>query len=430
MGIDGSMWWRRHDEYETKHGGTMIEPYANIREVSTHIRNRALSPVALVDACLARIEALNPRLNAFITVMADAARAAAQAAQLEINRGRWRGPLHGVPVAVKDFYDTAGVKTTAAFERFANRVPTNDAVIVTRLKDAGAIVIGKTNMDTLGMATTGQASFYDPVVNPWNADYITGGSSSGSAAAVASGMCYATVDTDAIGSCRLPAACCGVVGFKGTYGLMSTEGILAGEAPPDDMIRWFSHPAVTTRRVADAAVVVDALKQSTATASTRFAREPDERKHLRVGVTTNFKADADTAAAFARALDTVATLGHTMTETVVPFAGPTTGLRHIERDRQAITHELFGELDVVLLPTTTTTVPLTTAAETPQSLSSENTVFANYYGLPAMSVLCGFDPNGLPVGLQIVAKPSGDLDVLTIGHQYEQAAGWSMKHPS
>ena len=154
---------------------------------------------------------------------------------------------------MKDFYDTAGLKTTAAFERFANRVPSHDAAVVSRLKNAGAIVIGKTNMDTLGMATTGLVSFHGPVKNPWTADYITGGSSSGSAAAVASGMCYATVDTDAIGSCRLAAACCGVVGFKGTYGLVSTDGILAGEAAPHEMIVWFSHPGVTTRRVADAA---------------------------------------------------------------------------------------------------------------------------------------------------------------------------------
>src|SRR5262249_29976334 len=203
--------------------------------------------------CLARIEALNPRLNAFITVAAEAARAAASAAESEVRAGRWRGPLHGVPVAVKDFYDTAGIKTTAAFERFANRVPAKDAGVVRRLKDAGAIVIGKTNMDTLGMATTGLTSFYGPVKNPWNADYIAGGSSSGSAAAVASGMCSATVDTDAIGSCRLPAACCGVVGFKGTYGLINSQGILAGEAPPEEMITWFSHPGGTTRRGAESA---------------------------------------------------------------------------------------------------------------------------------------------------------------------------------
>src|SRR5262249_15122724 len=155
---------------------------------SARIRKQLVSPAALTDACLARIDALNPRLNAFITVDADGARAAAAIAESEVKTGRWRGPLHGVPVAVKDFYDTAGLRPTAAFEHFANRVPAQDAAVVSRLKNAGAIVIGKTNMDTLGMATTGLVSFYGPVKNPWHGDYITGGSSSGSAAAVASGM--------------------------------------------------------------------------------------------------------------------------------------------------------------------------------------------------------------------------------------------------
>jgi aspartyl-tRNA(Asn)/glutamyl-tRNA(Gln) amidotransferase subunit A len=143
-------------------GDAMIDPYASIDELSAQIRDRTVSPVAIVDACLARIDALNPRLNAFITVMADKVRIAAQTAHREIEAGRWRGPLHGIPVAVKDFYDTAGVKTTAAFERFANRVPAKDAVVVRRLKEAGAIVMGKTNMDTLGMDTTGLTSSMGP----------------------------------------------------------------------------------------------------------------------------------------------------------------------------------------------------------------------------------------------------------------------------
>src|SRR5262245_22915417 len=273
------------------------QPYATIHEVSTQIRRRVISPVALIEACLARIEALNPRLNAFITVAAEAARAAASAAESEVKAGRWRGPLHGVPVAVKDFYDTAGIKTTAAFERFANRVPAKDAGVVRRLKDAGAIVIGKTNMDTLGMATTGLTSFYGPVKNPWNADYIAGGSSSGSAAAVASGMCSATVDTDAIGSCRLPAACCGVIGFKGTYGLISSQGIRAGEAPPDELILWFSHPCVTTRHVLDTALVVDAWKDPQALPQdVEFARAMSDPRRVRIGTAKNFKGDRDVAA--------------------------------------------------------------------------------------------------------------------------------------
>src|SRR5262245_25760996 len=284
----------------------LIDPHASIHDLSVRIRERTLSPITVVDACLERIEEFNPRLNAFITVT-DKARVAANAAESELKAGHWRGPLHGVPIALKDFYDTAGIKTTAAFERFANRIPMKDAEVVARLKEAGAIVIGKTNMDTLGMATTGIVSFFGPVTNPWNADCIPGGSSSGSAVAVASGMCYATVDTDAIGSCRLPAACCGVVGFKGTYGLISTQGILAGEAPPDEMIVWFSHAGVTTRRVADTALVVNALTPSPALPKgTDLPAELNRTKRFVVGVAGNVKADAEVAQLFGRAVARIA----------------------------------------------------------------------------------------------------------------------------
>jgi len=409
----------------------MIELDATIAEVSTRIREQAVSPIALLETCLARIDALNPHLNAFITVARDSARAVARTADAEVKAGRWRGPLHGIPVAVKDFYDTAGIKTTAGFERFANRVPAEDADVVKRLKDAGAVVIGKTNMDMLGMATTGLTSFFGPVRNPWSADHIAGGSSSGSAAAIASGMCYATVDTDAIGSCRLPAACCGVVGFKGTYGLISMRGILAGEAPPDELIVWFGHAAITARRVADAALVADVLRESRALPHDGgVAREENEPRRLRIGAATNFAGDQPVVAAFHEALQTLADRGYRVTETAVPFAGPGTGIRHIERDRQAIAGQLFGDIDVVLLPTTTTTVPRTMAAARPQSLSSDNTAFANYYGLPAITVPCGFDANALPLGLQIVARPSADLDVLTLGREYEASAGWFRSHPT
>src|ERR1051325_413071 len=257
--------------------------YAVITDVAKSIQKQNVSPVELVEACLKRINDLNPKLNAFITVLSDQARQQARAAEAEIKAGKWRGPLHGIPVAVKDFYDTAGIKTTAAFEQLKDRIPAKDALGVQKLKKAGAIIIGKTNMHQLGRGTTGLESAFGPARNPWNPAYIPGGSSSGSAAAVASGLCYATLDTDAIGSCRLPAACCGVVGFKGTYGLISPKGILEGETPPDEMIRGFSHAAVTARSVADAAVVIDAVKRANVLAqSTEFARELDQPRRLRV----------------------------------------------------------------------------------------------------------------------------------------------------
>src|ERR1700730_12237745 len=217
------------------HTGAIGEEITDITTIHKHVWMQKVSPVEVVNSCLKRIEQLNPKLNAFITVLADQAREQARVAEAEIKAAKWRGPLHGIPVGIKDFYDTAGIKTTAAFERFKDRVPRKDAVSVLKLREAGAVIIGKMNMHLLGMGTTGLDSSFGPVGNPWNAEYIPGGSSAGSAAAVASGMCYATLDTDAIGSCRLPAACCGVVGFKGTYGLISPQGILEGEKA-DEMI--------------------------------------------------------------------------------------------------------------------------------------------------------------------------------------------------
>jgi aspartyl-tRNA(Asn)/glutamyl-tRNA(Gln) amidotransferase subunit A len=215
--------------------------YLSIHQLSTRLRAKEISPVEVVDACLARITTLNRRLNAFITVLADESRKNAQKAEAEIRAGQWRGALHGIPIGIKDFYDTAGIKTTAAFEKFKNRVASHDAAVVVKLKEAGAIVIGKTNMHQLGMGTTGLDSSFGAARNPWNEAYIPGGSSSGSAAAVAAGLCWATLDTDAIGSCRLPASCCGIVGFKGTFGLISGKGILEGEKA-DEAILWLSHP--------------------------------------------------------------------------------------------------------------------------------------------------------------------------------------------
>src|SRR5262249_40734434 len=155
------------------------------------IRSREVSPIEVVDSCLERIERLNPSLNAFITVLADEALLHARTAEAELRAAKWRGPLHGVPVGIKDFYDTAGIQTTAAFEPFKDRVRERDAGAVAKFKEAGAIVIGKMNMHWLGTGTTGLDSYFGPVRNPWSAEHIPGGSSAGSAAAVATGMCYA-----------------------------------------------------------------------------------------------------------------------------------------------------------------------------------------------------------------------------------------------
>jgi aspartyl-tRNA(Asn)/glutamyl-tRNA(Gln) amidotransferase subunit A len=408
-------------------GGTMVpiktaaieKELTDIATIHHQVRMQKVSPVEVVNACLKRIEQLNPKVNAFITVLADQAVARARVAEAEIKAAKWRGPLHGIPVGIKDFYDTAGIRTTAAFEGFKDRVPRKDAVGVARLKEAGAIIIGKMNMHRLGMGTTGLESYFGPVGNPCNAEYIPGGSSSGSAAAVASGMCYATLDTDAIGSCRLPAACCGVVGFKGTYGLVDPQGILEGEQDPGEMIRWFSHPGVTTRTVEDAALVLNVLTMRHEPMAVDYFDGLAKDREVRIGVADNFKGEPDVLGAFARAVEKIRGLGCPMRSVSVPFRNPGDSLDNIKADRKAIAGQTFQEIDVLLLPTTTTTVlPIKAARANPQALSPENTVFANYYGLPALTVPCGVDRNRLPLGLQMVGKPWDDARVLYLAYQY------------
>jgi len=405
--------------------------YMSIRELSQRLRARETSPVAVITACLTRIDQLSERLNTFATVLADQARENAEEAAAEIKAGNWRGPLHGVPVGVKDFYDLANVRTTAAFEGFKNRVPKKDAAGVAKLKEAGAIVVGKMNMHRLGMGTTGLESYFGAVRNPWNDGYIPGGSSSGSAAAVAAGLCHATLDTDAIGSCRLPAACCGVVGFKGTYGLISPNGILEGEKA-DEAILWLSHPGITTRTVEDAAIVLNVLAEPNAMAHVRDYRgELSKERRLRIGIADNFKADKEITRAFTTAVEQLQSIGHDVVAARAPFDIPPFGDLHaIEADRKTVSERAFRDIDILLLPTTATTVPtVKDAGSSPQALSAQNTVFANYFGLPAVSVPCGFDKHGLPIGLQIVGKPWDEGTVLHLARQYEMTVEPLRQHP-
>lgn len=401
----------------------------DITTLHERLRTQKVSPVEVVNSCLKRIEQLNPRLNAFITVLADQALEQARVAEADIKAANWRGPLHGVPVGIKDFYDTAGIKTTAAFEHFKDRVPKTDACGVAKLKEAGAIIIGKMNMHRLGMGTTGLDSYFGPVRNPWSMEHIPGGSSSGSAAAVASGMCYATLDTDAIGSCRLPAACCGVVGFKGTYSLIDPKGILEGEQDPGEMIRWFSHPGIMTRTVEDTALLLDVLAEKREHPAHRYFDELGKDREVRIGVADNFKGDREVAGNFERAVETIRGLGYPMKRVAAPLRNPGGDLSSIEADRKAISSQTFKEIDVLLLPTTTTGVPwIKDTSANALALSPENTVFANYYGLPALSVPCGFDANGLPLGLQLVAKPWDEATVLHVAYRYETVTPWKTRH--
>src|SRR5579884_2234897 len=221
-------------------------------EVAALVCAKRVSPVELTRECLARIDHLNPTLNAFITVTGEQALDQARVAEAEIQSGHWRGPLHGIPIALKDVFDTAGVRTTGASKLFENRVPTDDAAAVLRLKEAGAVLIGKTNLHEFAYGGSTMISHFGVVRNPWDQNRIAGGSSSGSAVAVASGMCYAALGSDTAGSIRQPSAFCGVVGLKPTYGRVSMRGMLP--------LAWsYDHAGPITRTVADAAAVLQVL---------------------------------------------------------------------------------------------------------------------------------------------------------------------------
>jgi aspartyl-tRNA(Asn)/glutamyl-tRNA(Gln) amidotransferase subunit A len=409
----------------------MWDCYGGIAELGEALRQKTASPVAVATACLERIERLQPRLNAFVTVAGEAAAQGAKATESEITQGKWRGFLHGVLLGIKDFYDTAGIRTTAAFEHFNHRIPKKDAVAVKKLREAGANVIGKTNMHTLGMGTTGLESCFGPVKNPWNPDFIAGGSSSGSAAAVASGLCFGTLDTDAIGSCRLPAACCGVVGFKGTYALIDMKGILEGEQPPGEDILWLSHAGIMARNIEDLAIILDALAERDGEGRSRsFVDSLDKQGELRIGVADNLSAEKEVLEAFEQAVETIRSLGHPMQASSAPFTDFSKGVANIESDRALVAERHFKEIDLLLLPTTPTVTPSVKQAEkNPLALSAEYTMFANYFGLPAISVPCGFDKRGLPLGLQIVGLPWDDGSVLRLARQYQATNGRDQRRP-
>src|SRR6185369_983196 len=224
----------------------------SISEASDLLRQKKISPVELTSACLARIDQLNPTLNAFITVTHESALAEARAAEVEIHSGNWRGALHGIPIGLKDLIDTAGIKTTCGSALFADRVPTADAEVVQRLKRAGAVLIGKQNMQEFAYGGTSASSHYGSVCNPWDTKRIPGGSSGGSAAAVAAGMSFGAIGSDTGASIREPAAFCGIVGLKPTYGRVSTRGVFP--------LSWsLDHVGPICRSVRDAALMLEAI---------------------------------------------------------------------------------------------------------------------------------------------------------------------------
>jgi aspartyl-tRNA(Asn)/glutamyl-tRNA(Gln) amidotransferase subunit A len=454
----------------------------SLDEASELVRTRKASPVELTRACLARIEALDSKLNSFVTVTAESALAAARQAESEIGRGQWQGPLHGIPIALKDLVDTAGVRTTAGSRVFAERVPDEDAEIVRRLKAAGAVLVGKLNMHEFAYGASTVVSAFGAVRNPWALEFSAGGSSAGSAAAVAAGLCYGAIGSDTGGSIRQPAAYCGIVGLKPTFGLVSTHGVVP--------LAWsLDHVGPMTRRVRDAASVLQVLAGPEAGAGARpgkaaidYAGALETGRGLRLGVPHALFWEGlhpDVEAATGAALAALVALG--AGERDVPFEDPNAPavavlraeayafhepfvagspelyqaetLRRIQRGAEVTAAayiaarrqldalrlaalRLFESVDLLVTPTTP--VPPPRIAEIESDMDSlrarelvmlRNTRPFNALGLPTISVPCGFTQDGLPIGLQISGAPGDEARVLALAHAYEQATQWHRRRP-
>jgi aspartyl-tRNA(Asn)/glutamyl-tRNA(Gln) amidotransferase subunit A len=452
----------------------------SIREAGDRVRRKVISPVDLTRECLQRIERLNPTLNAFITVTAERAMAQARDAEAEVRRGMWRGPLHGIPVGLKDNIDTAGVRTTLASAVFKDRVPSEDADVVLRLKAAGAVLLGKQNLHEAAFGTTAAVSHFGPVHNPWEQDRIAGGSSGGSAAAVAAGLCFGAVGTDAGGSIRVPSAFCGIVGLKPTYGRVSMRG--GGEGG------WWSmnHVGPMCRSVADAALLLSAIagydagdNTSVEAPKTDYAAALRSKvSALRLGVPRAVfydNLDPEIEEAMNAALGVLRRLTAGIREVLLPpipertvpnivlaethaFHAPyfaktpelydaaisrnlrqgsnvTTAAyiesrRELEEARRAI-GPVFSTVDLLVTPTTAAPPP---TIEKAVRLGIEvelnrNTAPFNVYGLPTISIPCGFTSSGLPIGLQISGPRLGEAKVLALAHAYEQATDWHTRRP-
>ena len=438
----------------------------SIAEVSDLLRRKQISPVELTTSCLSRIEELNPTINAFITVMHDSALAQARQAENEIRAGNWRGPLHGVPIGLKDLIDTAGVKTTCASALFADRVPTEDAEIVRRLKSAGAVLIGKQNLQEFAWGGTSALSHFGAVHNPWDNERIAGGSSGGSAAAVASGMCFGALGTDTGGSVREPAAFCGIVGLKPTYGRVSTRGVFP-LSPSLDHVGPLCRNVIDTGLLLQAIAGYDRLDTTSVDWPIESYTDALEAKTKpRIGIVRRpFFDDLDPEIEIAmhEALKQMHDLSSDILEIDLPstpFAvqAPEVYAVHSkyfstspelygpwmqERLRQAaaidtgtyiqarqeldrvrrLVPDVFAKVDFLVTPTTP--VPPITIKEAMEmspapagELWLRNTRPFNAYGLPTISIPCGFTRAGLPIGLQISGPHFGEASLLSFAHAF------------
>jgi aspartyl-tRNA(Asn)/glutamyl-tRNA(Gln) amidotransferase subunit A len=459
-----------------------------IETLGAAIRARRVSAMEATEACLGRIARLDPALRVFITVDAEGARRAAKARDAELAAGRDRGPLHGVPLAYKDLCFIQGLPTSCGTRTREYFIADRDCTAVARLEAAGAVTLGKLNMTELALGAFGDNAHWGHVQNPWRAGRCSGGSSSGSGAAVAAGLALGALGTDTGGSIRLPAAACGIVGLKPTYGRVSRAGLMA--------LSWSNdHIGPMARTVADAARmlgVIAGYDPEDATSSRRpvpdyLAGVAGGLGGLRLALPENYffeGVDPAVAAAVEDAARLMSKQGARLVRLRVPDPQPLvdfTGL--ITRAESAAIHarlvkerpeelqpvvrarlevgfhvaavdylqalrlrgrltrtfigEVFEAADAVLTPTIPEPAPALAEVTTGPvgDVIGRMGRFARFtrpfngLGLPALSVPCGFSADGLPLGLQIVGRPFDEATVLRVGHAYEQAAGWFTRRP-
>ena len=461
--------------------------YTSLRGLATLIQRQEVSPVEATQAVVDRVEKFDRQLNSVITLLRDEALTQAHAAEQEILAGRYRGPLHGVPIAVKDLFYTKGIRTTAGSKVLFDFKPTYDATVISRLHDAGAILIGKLNMHEFARGATNASSLIGACTNPWDTLRVPGGSSGGSAAAVAAGLCFASLGSDTEGSIRIPAALCGIVGLKPTYGRVSRHGVFP--------LSWsLDHVGPMARTVTDVVLMLQVIAgHDRHDPTTRTAVVPDYSVALtkdiegaRLGIPQEFyfeQLDPEVRDSVRAALQSLERAGAQLEEISLPFskyaasagriialtesaeihepflnrrssdyssdvrAGLLTGQlisgKHYvkaQRVRSLIRQEMAAALRRVdALVTPTVPIPAPSIGQAMVDMHQETldvtwalsrlTRPANLTGFPAVSVPCGFTEGGLPIGLQLTGRPFAEATILQLAYAYEQENTWHQRRP-
>jgi aspartyl-tRNA(Asn)/glutamyl-tRNA(Gln) amidotransferase subunit A len=458
-----------------------------IAELAPQIEARKLSPVEVTAQTFARIKKHNPSINAFITLTEEAAIEQARRAEREIRTGHYRGPLHGIPYAAKDLFFTRGVATTAGSKILRDFVPDYDASVIERLREAGAILVGKAGLHELAYGITNNNPHFGAVRNPWDPSRIPGGSSGGSTAALAAGLCAFSLGSDTGGSVRIPASFCGVVGLKPTFGRISRYGVFPlGHTL--DHVGHFGASVVDVATILQAIAGPDPRDDSSAPEPLPALDLPADAKldGFRIGVPRNFYFDGlepDVEAAVRAAVKTMRGLGAEIEEIEIPDIEEFTVISRLillaeatalhrqrlktrradigadvvalldqgqfvlatdyldaQRRRRQLVHtlnRLFERVRVIVTPTTPITAPRIGQSTVEVRGKQEDARLAatrlvrqlNLAGVPTLSVPCGFDSQGLPIGLQIFGRAFDERGVLLAGHAYEQASEWRNKRP-